>query len=185
MRAINSVGPRDFKAFLSTLGLTYLLLLHYCLFSCGYSTVRVEVRRFSDSLLMHARDAMRIERCPLHHSVLYEGIAQPAEIPAATRLIYRRPEIDYCGFYMSSLPTLEELPFPGIFYPDTVPIFLNAPASNVKICDECRRTAFIYLEPHYGMYRGADSLWRLPTYSLISPPRPSPPQSSRSIAAMR
>lgn len=179
MRAIRSAQPRSFKRIAIVLGLAYLLTLHYWIYSNGYSAARDEARCFSDSLFLHACGVLGVGYCPLHKSeVLHEGVARPAELPAATRLIYRRPLIDYCGFFMSQLPKLDELPFPGVLYPDTLPSTVDAPAMTMKICDECRSTAFIYLEPHYGMYRGRDSVWRYPDYSLLPPPPSSPPRRS-------
>ncbi|MFZ1730420.1 MAG: hypothetical protein WBQ23_10070 [Bacteroidota bacterium] len=185
MKAPRSRSRRIANALTIAFGSIYLVLLHYYIFSNSYSAAAEEVRLFTDSLFAHARDAVGVERCPLHGSVLYEGIAEPVEIPAPVRLIYRRPEINYCGFYLSQMPSLDELPFPGIFSPDTLLYNPDAPPIHVKVCDECRSVAFIYLEPHYGFYLSADSLWHYPGYNLITPPRRSPPRSSQTIAALR
>lgn len=178
--------PRVLKASVVTLSLVYFVLLHLYIYDNGFSAAAGALHSFADTLSISVRQAVDVERCPLHPSeILHQGMAEPAEIPAGIRLIHRRPEIEYCGFYLSSMPGLEELLYPGIFYPDTLHDLTGAPRIHEKVCDECRRIAFIYLEPHYGLYRGANALWRFPNYSLISPPRPSPPKSSRSIAALR
>jgi hypothetical protein len=174
-----------FGVSLVVLGLVYLVVLHRSISDNGFSGAAEGLRDFTDTLFVTIRDVMDVERCPLHESqMLHQGFAEPVEMPARTRHIYRRPEIAYCGFYLSNIPGLEELPYPGIFYPDTLLDSSSAPPVLENVCDECRSAAFIYLEPHHGFYLGTDATWKLPRYSLIPPPTPSSPNSPKSIAAL-